>query len=106
MYRYSWIIGPAIVFICCAFLLQPEKFSEGKKNQRLKILCYNIHHASPPSKPDSIDLDAIARQAVDRLCLYTFVCTERFSKPGVTDRRNRCGAEKFHHPSRYCGRLQ
>ena len=60
MYRYSWIIWPAIVFICCAFLLQPEKFSEGKKSQRLKILCYNIHHASPPSKPDSIDLDAIA----------------------------------------------
>lgn len=27
----------------------------------LRILCYNIHHASPPSKPDSIDLTAIAK---------------------------------------------
>ncbi|MDR6784852.1 endonuclease/exonuclease/phosphatase family metal-dependent hydrolase [Pedobacter africanus] len=27
----------------------------------LKILCYNIHHANPPSKPDVIDIDAIAR---------------------------------------------
>jgi endonuclease/exonuclease/phosphatase family metal-dependent hydrolase len=26
----------------------------------LKVLCYNIHHANPPSKPDLIDIDAIA----------------------------------------------
>ncbi|HEX8333386.1 MAG TPA: endonuclease/exonuclease/phosphatase family protein, partial [Segetibacter sp.] len=28
--------------------------------ENLKVLCYNIHHANPPSKPGIIDLDAIA----------------------------------------------
>lgn len=33
-----------------------------KTNGRLlRVLCYNIHHCSPPSKPDLIDVDAIAR---------------------------------------------
>ena len=26
----------------------------------IRVLCYNIHHANPPSRPDSIDLKAIA----------------------------------------------
>lgn len=26
----------------------------------LRVLCYNIHHANPPSRPDFIDLNAIA----------------------------------------------
>jgi len=26
----------------------------------LRVLCYNIHHANPPSRPNIIDLDAIA----------------------------------------------
>src|SRR5690606_41175307 len=29
--------------------------------QHLKVLSYNIHHANPPSKPDVIDMEAIAR---------------------------------------------
>lgn len=29
--------------------------------QRLKVLSYNIHHANPPSKPDLIDIEAIAK---------------------------------------------
>ena len=29
--------------------------------QHLKVLSYNIHHANPPSKPEVIDLEAIAR---------------------------------------------
>lgn len=33
-----------------------------KENQvSLKIVAYNIHHANPPSKPDSIDIDAIVK---------------------------------------------
>lgn len=32
-----------------------------KLDSQLKVLCYNIHHANPPSKPGLIDLDAIAR---------------------------------------------
>lgn len=31
----------------------------------LRIMSYNIHHATPPSKPDLIDLDAIARVITD-----------------------------------------
>jgi endonuclease/exonuclease/phosphatase family metal-dependent hydrolase len=32
-----------------------------KKTQtELRIMSYNIHHANPPSKPDSIDMEAIA----------------------------------------------
>src|SRR5690606_8398369 len=31
------------------------------KKFSLKILTYNIHHASPPSRPGVIDLDAIAK---------------------------------------------
>jgi endonuclease/exonuclease/phosphatase family metal-dependent hydrolase len=34
---------------------------DATRDRVLKILCYNIHHASPPSKPDSIDLTAIAK---------------------------------------------
>ncbi len=32
-----------------------------KSVSEIKILCYNIHHANPPSKSDMTDLDAIAR---------------------------------------------
>jgi len=32
----------------------------GKKDE-LKIMSYNIHHANPPSRPDFIDVDAIAK---------------------------------------------
>jgi endonuclease/exonuclease/phosphatase family metal-dependent hydrolase len=35
--------------------------AQANKGATLNILCYNIHHALPPSKKDSIDLDAIAR---------------------------------------------
>jgi endonuclease/exonuclease/phosphatase family metal-dependent hydrolase len=41
------------------FLFPPPITAQRKA--RLKVLCYNIHHALPPSKKDSIDLDAIAR---------------------------------------------
>src|SRR5690554_6085119 len=35
------------------------------KDQTIGVLSYNIHHANPPSMPDSIDLGAIARVIVD-----------------------------------------
>ena len=31
------------------------------KAQTVKILTYNIHHANPPSKPNTIDIEAIAK---------------------------------------------
>ncbi|WP_375583566.1 endonuclease/exonuclease/phosphatase family protein [Cyclobacterium xiamenense] len=33
----------------------------GQQPTQIQVLSYNIHHANPPSKPDSIDLPAIAR---------------------------------------------
>ncbi len=32
----------------------------GQDTLGIRVLCYNIHHANPPSHPDSIDLNAIA----------------------------------------------
>lgn len=33
--------------------------------QTVRILTYNIHHANPPSRPNVIDLDAIAKVIID-----------------------------------------
>ena len=58
-----------VVFICLSFMLacanKPLQNSAVRnKNEDasfdLRVLCYNIHHANPPSRPDVIDLDAIA----------------------------------------------
>lgn len=38
-----------------------EEFSLLKDSFGLRILCYNIHHCNPPSKPGIIDVDAIAK---------------------------------------------
>lgn len=38
-----------------------QKMQTDFSNERLTILSYNIHHANPPSKPDVIDLTAIAK---------------------------------------------
>ena len=35
--------------------------TNAEKQDAITILCYNIHHANPPSKPDVIDLPAIAK---------------------------------------------
>lgn len=49
----------ASVLVLFVLVLQSQGMAQGKLT--LKVLCYNIHHALPPSKKDSIDLDAIAR---------------------------------------------
>jgi endonuclease/exonuclease/phosphatase family metal-dependent hydrolase len=43
------------------FVLVLPSHGIGQDKRTLKVLCYNIHHALPPSKKDSIDLDAIAQ---------------------------------------------
>lgn len=43
-------------------LLTGSSFAQKKS---LKVLTYNIHHANPPSKPDFIDVDAIAQVIKD-----------------------------------------
>jgi len=46
--------------------IQAQSKSHDKSSkQGLRILTYNIHHGNPPSKPDQIDLDAIARVISD-----------------------------------------
>ena len=74
-----------VVVVSCNRSLQQDTTrgaSSADKNQ-LTVLSYNIHHANPPSKPDFIDLPAIARvikesgadvvalQEVDRDCRRT-----------------------------------
>ncbi|WP_439490061.1 endonuclease/exonuclease/phosphatase family protein [Algoriphagus sp.] len=39
-------------------IVQEPEVQEGRT---IKVLSYNIHHCNPPSRPDFIDLDAIAR---------------------------------------------
>lgn len=51
------------VIFAFAFLLLQSSCAVKKpiQSQSLKVLTYNIHHANPPSKPDIIDLPAIAK---------------------------------------------
>lgn len=52
---------PALLLLS-AFALRYSPDQEfSPRTHKLRILCYNIHHASPPSKLATIDLDAIAR---------------------------------------------
>ncbi len=50
-----------ITFIILLLISQLGFAQEKSKAKTLRILCYNIHHANPPSKPDFIDIDAIVR---------------------------------------------
>ena len=54
---------PGVILLCFYFLFQPEV---PLKRHTLKILSYNIHHAEPPSRPQTIDLDAIAKVINDQ----------------------------------------
>src|SRR5690606_6599330 len=42
-----------------------QKIGTSAGNLSLKVLSYNIHHANPPSIPDSIDIDAIAKVIIE-----------------------------------------
>lgn len=57
-----------ILFIFAIFQIGFQANVHGQENSLdkkspkvLRIMSYNIHHGNPPSKPDVIDLDAIAR---------------------------------------------
>jgi len=51
----------AILFGCATKISSTNAISQTE----LKILCYNIHHANPPSKVGLIDIDAIVRVIKD-----------------------------------------
>lgn len=48
----------AVIAFSCANKNAPV--SSKSFNGALKVMSYNVHHANPPSKPDMIDIDAIA----------------------------------------------
>jgi endonuclease/exonuclease/phosphatase family metal-dependent hydrolase len=52
-----------ILLFFVQFLIQQEVFAQETQSnvKNLRILCYNIHHANPPSKPELIDIDAIVK---------------------------------------------
>ena len=49
------------IFFALFFAIQ----GHAQKGRSLKIMAYNIHHANPPSKPDFIDINAIAKVIMD-----------------------------------------
>jgi endonuclease/exonuclease/phosphatase family metal-dependent hydrolase len=57
----SFPLLACVLLFSVAFLEPPLYRDPPQQKQILKILSYNIHHASPPSEPDSIDLNAIAQ---------------------------------------------
>jgi endonuclease/exonuclease/phosphatase family metal-dependent hydrolase len=59
--KSSLRVSSALISFILLLLLQSQGTAQVKKKLTLKVLCYNIHHALPPSKKDGIDLDAIAR---------------------------------------------
>ncbi|MDQ2658529.1 MAG: endonuclease/exonuclease/phosphatase family protein [Bacteroidota bacterium] len=52
---------PAILLVSLAHFMYLDHPDCLVKKRTLKVLTYNIHHAGPPSRPQAIDLDAIAK---------------------------------------------
>ncbi len=65
------ILFSFFLFFCAGITKHSGTFSSTP--EKIRVLTYNIHHANPPSEPDSIDLPAIARvineQAPDLVAL-------------------------------------
>ncbi len=59
--KYFILLG-ILAGISCSNKILPGSSAPGpnKTIVELRVLCYNIHHANPPSKPNEIDLNAIA----------------------------------------------
>ena len=59
MKKYLLLIISMIVLMSCT-----KKITSVIKNENadlsIRVMSYNIHHCNPPSKPDFIDLDAVA----------------------------------------------
>lgn len=56
---YALIFFAFVLISSCAVKPLPSS-AAGMVNKDITILCYNIHHANPPSKPGLIDIEAIA----------------------------------------------
>lgn len=55
-----WILALFVGVAACA-----TKSETTSENLSFKVLSYNIHHANPPSKPEAIDIDAIAKVIIE-----------------------------------------
>lgn len=51
----------SIFLMPCSGSAQADISDTTKALEEIKLMSYNIHHASPPSQPDAIDIDAIVR---------------------------------------------
>jgi len=65
MNRTTFIISLFLQLYFLQNIQAQNKSADKSPKQVLRILTYNIHHGNPPSKPDLIDLDAIARVIKD-----------------------------------------
>ena len=55
----------AVVLASCA-MQNGNKTTVTQSPATIRVMAYNIHHANPPSKPDFIDIDAIAKAIKDQ----------------------------------------
>jgi len=58
-FLFIWL---SLLFVCANKPVQNSAVNNKNEDSSfvLRVLCYNIHHANPPSRPNIIDLDAIA----------------------------------------------
>ena len=56
---HKFLLIAAYIFMSCSGSKQAAR-ATGDHSSSITVLCYNIHHANPPSKPGLIDIDAIA----------------------------------------------
>lgn len=66
----NWIMILGAAFIAVSFSIfsqcAPSQVSNNKCGETLRVMSYNIHHANPPSQPDSIDVEAIIQTIRDQ----------------------------------------
>lgn len=67
MKKVIYIVTGAIIFVLSSFYGKENALTAVQsrsgtmvKPVQVRILCYNIHHCNPPSKPDFIDIQAVA----------------------------------------------
>ena len=65
LYLLAALAGFVVVFLNLQASARPENQKPKPvifpKALTLRVMTYNVHHCSPPSKPDSIDMAAVAR---------------------------------------------
>ena len=64
MIKWIIIVSMNVIAAACSPAIKQTDSAATTANPRpvrLTILCYNIHHANPPTKPGLIDLNAIAK---------------------------------------------